>query len=80
MLYGYIPCYDADRPETPEPVDRHVFDHVVNDTTRQIYFDDDGAFIVKMNGVTCERDLTDEQWDNIETLVLEHIASWHIPS
>lgn len=75
MLYGYIPCYDADRPETSESVDEYVFDIVVNDTTRQVHFDDDGAFIVKMNDVTCERDLTDQQWDDIESLVMERITS-----
>ena len=73
MLYGYIPCYDADRPETPEPVDNNVFDIVVNNTTRQIHYDDDGAFIVKMNGVTCEHDLTDDQLDNIHAMVMERM-------
>lgn len=67
----YIPCFDPNRPETPEPVDNNVFDIVVNNTTRQVHYDDDGAFIVKMKGVTCERDLTDEQWDNIDALVME---------
>lgn len=70
----YIPCFDPDRPETPESVDNNVFDIVVNNTTRQVHYDDDGAFIVKMNDVTCERDLTDQQWDDIELLVMERIT------
>lgn len=74
MLYGYIPCYDPDRPETPEPVDEHVFDITINNTFRQVHFDEDGAFIVKMNGVTCEHDITDEQWVGIDMMVIDYLA------
>lgn len=72
-MYKYIPCFDPDRPETHESVDENVFDIVVNNTTRQVHYDDDGAFIVKMNGVVCERDLSDQQWDDITAQVLERM-------
>lgn len=72
-MYKYIPCFDPDRPETPESVDENVFDIVVNNTTRQVHYDDDGAFIVKMNGVVCERDLSDQQWDDVTAQVLERM-------
>lgn len=64
----YIPCYDADRPETPEATELK-FDITLNGTKRTVHYDTDGAFIVKLSGKTAERDITDEQWDNIEAQV-----------
>ena len=61
----YIPCYDADRPETPEATELK-FDITLNGTKRTVEYDTDGAFIVKLSGKTAERDLTDEQWGQIE--------------
>ncbi len=61
----YIPCYDADRPETPEATELK-FTVTINGTKRTVHYDTDGAFIVKLSGKTAERDLTDEQWGQIE--------------
>ena len=61
----YIPCYDADRPETPE-VTELKFTMTLNGTKRTVEYDTDGAFIVKLSGKTAERDITDEQWEQIE--------------
>lgn len=58
----YIPCYDADRPETPEEL---KFEITLNGTRRTVHYDTDGAFIVKINGKTAESDITDQQWDDI---------------
>lgn len=58
----YIPCYDADRPETPEELS---FQITLNGTRRTVHYDTDGAFIVKINGKTAESDITDQQWDDI---------------
>lgn len=58
----YIPCYDPDRPETPEEL---KFEITLNGTKRTVHYDTDGAFIVKINGKTSERDITDKQWDDI---------------
>lgn len=58
----YIPCYDADRPETPEEL---KFEITLNGTRRTVEYDTDGAFIVKINGKTAESDITDQQWDDI---------------
>lgn len=64
----YIPCYDADRPETPE-AEELKFTITINGTQRTVEYDTDGAFIVKRGGKTCEDDITEEQWDNIEAQV-----------
>jgi hypothetical protein len=64
----YIPCYDADRPETLE-IEQLMFVVNINGTNRCVEYDTDGAFIVKRGGKTCEDDITDEQWDNIEAQV-----------
>ena len=66
MLYGYISSFDADRPETPE---KPEFTTIINGTTRTVEYDEDGAFIVKLNGKITERDITEEQWDKIEAEV-----------
>lgn len=67
MLYGYISSFDADRPETPEELE---FTTIINGTTRTVEYDEDGAFIVKLNGKITERDITEEQWDAIEKEVI----------
>jgi hypothetical protein len=46
-----------------------------NGETRDVEFDDDGAFVVKKNNVIKERDLSDEQWDDIESAVA-YILLW----
>lgn len=68
----YIPCYDADRPEAPE-AEELKFTMTLNGTKRTVEYDTDGAFIVKLNGKTTERDLTDEQWDEVEDEVLKRL-------
>jgi hypothetical protein len=69
MLYGYISSFDADRPETPE-VTELKFDITLSGTKRTVEYDEDGAFVVKLNGKIAERDLTEEQWDAIEKEVI----------
>lgn len=64
----YIACYDADRPETLEAAELK-FDITLNGTKRTVHYDTDGAFIVKLSGKVAERDLTDEQWEQIESEV-----------
>ena len=64
----YIPCYDADRPETPE-IEQLMFVVNINGTNRTVEYDTDGAFIVKRGGKTAEDDITDEQWEEIEAKV-----------
>lgn len=66
----YIPCYDADRPETPEEL---KFEITLNGTKRTVHYDTDGAFIVKINGKTAESDITDQQWDDISWEVNNHL-------
>lgn len=68
----YIPCYDADRPETPE-AEELKFTVTINGTHRTVEYDTDGAFIVKLSGKTAERDITDEQWDTIECIVIQRL-------
>lgn len=68
----YIPCYDTDRPETQEATELK-FTMTLNGTKRTVHYDTDGAFIVKANGKTSERDLTDEQWNDIEDEVLKRL-------
>jgi hypothetical protein len=53
----------------------HSFSMRCNGETRDVEFDDDGAFIVKKDNVIKERDLTDEQWDDIESAVA-YILLW----
>jgi hypothetical protein len=72
MLYGYISSFDADRPETPE-VTELKFDITLNAIKRTVEYDEDGAFIVKANGKTAERDLTEEQWDDLEREVQKRL-------
>jgi hypothetical protein len=72
MLYGYISSFDADRPETPEKQERK-FTITLNGTKRTVEYDEDGAFIVKANGKTAERDLTEEQWDDLEREVQKRL-------
>ena len=74
MLYGYISSFDADRPETPE-VTELKFDITLNGTKRTVEYDEDGAFIVKLNGKIAERDITEEQWSNIEQMVNSKLMS-----
>jgi hypothetical protein len=69
MLYGYISSFDADRPETPEEPGLK-FTTTINGTKRTVEYDEDGAFIVKLNGKIAERDITEEQWDAIEKEVI----------
>lgn len=72
----YIPCYDADRPETSEAEERK-FDITINGTKRTVHYDTDGAFIVKLSGKVAERDITDEQWEQIESEVDSRLQpSW----
>lgn len=66
MLYGYISSFDPDRPETPEELE---FTTIINGTTRTVEYDEDGAFIVKLNGKIAEGDITEEQWSQIENEV-----------
>lgn len=68
----YIPCYDADRPETPE-AEELKFQITINGTQRTVEYDTDGAFIVKLSGKTAERDITEEQWDTIECIVIQRL-------
>lgn len=68
----YIPCYDADRPETTE-AEELKFQITINGTQRTVEYDTDGAFIVKLSGKTAERDITDEQWDTIECIVIQRL-------
>jgi hypothetical protein len=68
MLYGYISSFDADRPETPEEPELK-FTTVINGVKRTVEYDSDGAFIVMVNGKIAERDITEEQWSNIEQMV-----------
>jgi hypothetical protein len=72
MLYGYISSFDADRPETPEKQERK-FTITLSGTKRTVEYDEDGAFIVKLNGKTAERDLTEEQWDDLEREVQKRL-------
>ena len=60
----YIPCYDADRPESADEL--MLFVMTINGIQRTVQYDDDGAFIVKVKGKTFEHDITDEQWEQIE--------------
>ncbi len=53
----------------------HSFSMRCNGETRDVFFDDDGAFVVKKDNVIKERDITDEQWDDIESAVA-HILLW----
>ncbi len=69
MLYGYISSFDADRPETPEEPELK-FTTIINGTRRTVEYDENGAFIVKLNGKIAERDITEEQWDAIEKEVI----------
>lgn len=71
----YIPCYDADRPETPE-AEELKFTITINGTHRTVEYDTDGAFIVKMNGKTAERDITDERWTIIQWQVIQRLEEW----
>lgn len=68
----YIPCYDADRPETPE-AEELKFTITINGTQRTVEYDTDGAFIVKMNGKTAERDISDERWTIIQWQVIQRL-------
>jgi hypothetical protein len=72
MLYGYISSFDADRPETPEKQERK-FTITLSGTKRTVEYDEDGAFIVKLNGKTAERDITEEQWDDLEREVQKRL-------
>ena len=75
MLYGYISSFDADRPETPE---KPEFTTIINGTTRTVEYDEDGAFIVKLNGKITERDITEEQWEGIKCDVYNRLLpSWY---
>lgn len=69
MLYGYISSFDPERPETPEEPELK-FTTIINGTKRTVEYDEDGAFIVKLNGKIAERDITEEQWDAIEKEVI----------
>lgn len=72
----YIPCFDPDRPEAPEAEDLS-FQITINGTHRTVEYDTDGAFIVKLSGKTAERDITDEQWNQIEAEVDSRLQpSW----
>jgi hypothetical protein len=71
MLYGYISSFDADRPETPET--ELKFNITLNGTKRTVEYDEDGAFIVKLNGKIAERDITEEQWDDLEREVQKRL-------
>jgi hypothetical protein len=71
MLYGYISSFDADRPETPEELE---FTTIINGTKRTVEYDEDGAFIVKINGKTAEDDISEEQWSNIEQMVNSRLS------
>lgn len=72
----YIPCYDPNRPETPE-TEELSFQITINGTKRTVEYDTDGAFIVKLSGKTAERDITDEQWNQIEAEVDSRLQpSW----
>jgi hypothetical protein len=72
MLYGYISSFDPDRPETPEELE---FTTIINGTTRTVEYDEDGAFIIKINGKTAEDDITEEQWSNIEQMVNSRLSN-----
>ncbi len=72
MLYGYISSFDADRPETPEEPERK-FTTIINGTKRTVEYDEDGAFIVKLNGKITEDDITEEQWDDLEREVQKRL-------
>jgi hypothetical protein len=72
MLYGYISSFDADRPETPEKQERK-FTITLSGTKRTVEYDEDGAFIVKLNGKIAERDITEEQWDDLEREVQKRL-------
>jgi hypothetical protein len=72
MLYGYISSFDADRPETPEEPELK-FTTTINGTRRIVEYDEDGAFIVKLNGKIAERDITEEQWDDLEREVQKRL-------
>ena len=61
----YIPCYDADRPETAE-AEELSFQITLNGTRRTVHYDTDGAFIVKINGKT-QRAHTATELDAIQT-------------
>jgi hypothetical protein len=77
MLYGYISSFDADRPETPEEPELK-FTTIINGTKRTVEYDEDGAFIVKLNGKIAERDITEEQWEGIECDVHNRLQpSWY---
>lgn len=73
----YIPCYDPNRPETPE-AEELSFQITINGTKRTVEYDTDGAFIVKRNGKTAERDITEEQWDTIECIVIQRLEQGEI--
>lgn len=53
----------------------YSFNMRCNGETRSVIFDDDGAFIVKKDNVIKEKDLTDEQWDEIGCAVA-YILLW----
>jgi hypothetical protein len=72
MLYGYISSFDADRPETPEEPELK-FITIINGTRRTVEYDEDGAFIVKLNGKITEDDITEEQWDHLEREVQKRL-------
>jgi hypothetical protein len=72
MLYGYISSFDADRPETPEKQERK-FTITLSGTKRTVEYDEDGAFVVKLNGKIAERDITEEQWDDLEREVQKRL-------
>ena len=73
MLYGYISSFDADRPETTEKPELK-FTTIINGEKRTVEYDTDGAFIVKLNGKITERDITEEQWSNIEQMVNSRLS------
>jgi hypothetical protein len=68
MLYGYISSFDPERPEEPEE-NELKFTTTINGTRRTVEYDEDGAFVVMVNGKITEDDITEEQWDKIEAEV-----------
>ena len=72
MLYGYISSFDPDRPETPEKQERK-FTITLSGTKRTVEYDEDGAFVVKLNGKITEDDITEEQWDDLEREVQKRL-------